>query len=225
MLLLDEPFSAVDQVTRDRLKRELVQLRSTLQIPVILVTHDIGEAYALADRIVVLQRGRTLADGAPDDIRLRPPSPTVAKLMGQSNMFDGVVEARSRAAVSAGPAAMGKLRWTGGLLDISDTGPFAPGDRVVWLVPTDQIVLHRRGRPSLGERENPVQGIVSELSTLGEHSDVRIALGGSGSRPQNLALRIATHAARRNGLCVGADVSVSLLAEGIHLMPREEAGA
>ena len=50
MLLLDEPFSAVDQVTRRRLQRELAQLRQRLKIPIVLVTHDLEEAAALADR-------------------------------------------------------------------------------------------------------------------------------------------------------------------------------
>src|SRR5690606_38354131 len=93
VLLLDEPFSAVDQPTRDRLKRELATLRGKLKIPIILVTHDIGEALALADRISVLYHGSTLETGSPEAIRLTPSSPIVARLMGQTNLFPGRLEA------------------------------------------------------------------------------------------------------------------------------------
>lgn len=51
VLLLDEPFSAVDQVTRRKLQRELVLLRRAIQVPVVLVTHDLDEAAMLADRL------------------------------------------------------------------------------------------------------------------------------------------------------------------------------
>ena len=68
VLLLDEPFSAVDQVTRRRLQRELAQMRQRLKIPIVLVTHDLEEAAALADRMVVLHHGRTLQSGPPFEV-------------------------------------------------------------------------------------------------------------------------------------------------------------
>lgn len=82
VLLLDEPFSAVDRMTRAHLKRELAALRSSLEIPIILVTHDIAEAFALADRVAVLHKGKVLQTGAPDDIRRDPASPLVADILG-----------------------------------------------------------------------------------------------------------------------------------------------
>src|SRR5690606_24184736 len=68
LLLLDEPFSAVDQLTRERLYEELAELRSRLSIPVVFVTHSLPEAQMLADRMVVLHHGRTLQSGTPDEI-------------------------------------------------------------------------------------------------------------------------------------------------------------
>ena len=64
VLLLDEPFSAVDRATRERLHEELIVLRRHLSMPVVLVTHDIGEAQLLADRMVVVERGRCIAQGS-----------------------------------------------------------------------------------------------------------------------------------------------------------------
>ncbi len=77
-LLLDEPFSAVDQAVRQDLYQELAELRGGLAMPIVLVTHDLQEAQRLADRIVVLDTGRVVAAGAIDDVLAQP---AVARLM------------------------------------------------------------------------------------------------------------------------------------------------
>jgi molybdate transport system ATP-binding protein len=78
VLLLDEPFSAVDQVVRHELYQELAQLRRGLAIPIVLVTHDLQEAQRLADRMAVLDRGTVVATGTVDDVLALP---AVAGLM------------------------------------------------------------------------------------------------------------------------------------------------
>jgi molybdate transport system ATP-binding protein len=215
VLLLDEPFSAVDQMTRDRLKRELASLRSTLDCPIILVTHDLDEAMALADRIGVLYRGALLQVGTPEAVLQRPVSVAVARLMGQRNTFPGKVSAVAR------PGIPGQLEWAGGALDIADTQTFNVGDPVTWMVPTDSVVLHRRGRPSRGDRENPVQGVITLLTRLGDQTAVTVMLASSDEAVVNF--RMPTHAARRNELMLGSDVTLSLLADSLHLMPQHVA--
>jgi molybdate transport system ATP-binding protein len=71
-LLLDEPFSAVDRATREALYREIRALRGRLDMPVVLVTHDIGEAQFLADRIVVIEAGRAVFVGPTDGVLFDP---------------------------------------------------------------------------------------------------------------------------------------------------------
>ena len=210
VLLLDEPFSAVDQMTRERLKRELVALRARVKIPIILVTHDLDEAMALADRVSIMHRGRTLQTGGPENVRLRPDSPTIARLMGQTNLLHGLLE---RPATTDKP---GHLAFDGTTLQVAATGPFKAGDAVAWLIPSEFIVLHRRGRPSLGDRENPLSGVVAALTALGEQTALAVRLAGPGGHSLNF--RMPTHAARRNELATGADVTLSALAGGIHLM-------
>src|SRR5574340_185840 len=78
VLLLDEPFSAVDQVTRGKLQRELARLRGSLRIPIVLVTHDLDEARRLADRICILHHGATLQCGTPHDVLSKPRNAGVA---------------------------------------------------------------------------------------------------------------------------------------------------
>jgi len=81
VLLLDEPFSAVDRRTRRHLQDELAALRASLRIPIVLVTHDLDEAAALADRLCVLDAGETLQTGCPADILAAPASARVRKVL------------------------------------------------------------------------------------------------------------------------------------------------
>jgi molybdate transport system ATP-binding protein len=214
VLLLDEPFAAVDQVTRRKLQRELALLRRAIAAPTVLVTHDLAEAAALADRMSVLHHGRTLQHGTPDEIASRPASPQVARLMDQPNVFAGTVEARDAA------KGLVALRWQGLGLEARDDGRFAPGAAVAWMIPASGIVLHRRERPSRGERENPVAGTIAELIYLGDTASVSLRVGESAQAPE-LVFTVSAHAARRNALAPGAAATVSLLADAIHLMPAE----
>ncbi|MCH8974750.1 MAG: ATP-binding cassette domain-containing protein [Chloroflexi bacterium] len=91
LLLLDEPFSALDAPTREALVAEFASLRSRLEMPAVLVTHDVAEAYALADRFVVLDGGRVLQAGERDAVFHAPASPEVARLVGVRNLLSGVV--------------------------------------------------------------------------------------------------------------------------------------
>lgn len=81
VLLLDEPFSAVDRVTRRRLRRELGEIRRDLPMPVILVTHDLDDVTRLADRICVMDRGAILQRGTVEQVMRQPANETVAELL------------------------------------------------------------------------------------------------------------------------------------------------
>ena len=81
VLLLDEPFSAVDRRTRRFLQDELQDLRANIRMPIILVTHDLTEAAALADRLCVLDKGETLQTGAPRDVMAAPSSARVREAL------------------------------------------------------------------------------------------------------------------------------------------------
>jgi molybdate transport system ATP-binding protein len=212
VLLLDEPFSAVDRATRKRLYREIAELRRSLDVPVILVTHDLEEAVMLADRVAVLHRGRILQTGTPEEITTRPVSPDVARLVDLRNVFEATVVDREGDGIA--------LDWAGYRLDVSPDGRFPVGTRVSWVVPDGFVVLHRRDRPSRGERENPVSGTVDSLLVIGQTAHVTMRVEG----PEDLPLHftVPAHVARRNGVEPGVPASVSLLAEGIHMMPLTE---
>jgi molybdate transport system ATP-binding protein len=211
VLLLDEPFSAVDQVTRRRLQRELAQMRQRLQIPIVLVTHDLEEAAALADRMVVLHRGATLQEGPPLEVLAKPRNALVARLVDFRNLFHGTVAAQEPGRTV--------IEWEGHRLEALPAPDFAPGTRVCWGVLPAHCILHRRDRPSRGERENPVRGTIGEHLPFGENASVTLWVGGR--REVELRFAVPVHVAARNGLAEGIEATVSLLQAGVHLMPYE----
>lgn len=81
LMLMDEPFGALDPVTRDALGADYRALHERLGLTTLMVTHDMAEAVLLADRIVVLAQGRILADGAPADLLARSEDPEVRALL------------------------------------------------------------------------------------------------------------------------------------------------
>jgi len=214
VLLLDEPFSAVDRATRQRLYRELAELRRELAMPVILVTHDLDEAQMLADRLCVLHQGHTLQSGVPEAVMTRPDSVEVAQLVGLRNVFRAGVIGHDEA------RCVTIIEWRGRRLEARLQTAFAIGQQVTWVIPQGHIVLHRRDRPSRGEQENPVTGPVTECLPMGENVALTLAVNGPGRPP--LFLTIPAHVARRNDIATGIEVGVSLLAEGIHLMPADD---
>ncbi|MBS1249307.1 MAG: Maltose/maltodextrin import ATP-binding protein MalK [Chloroflexi bacterium] len=92
LLLLDEPLSALDPGTREGLQRELARVHRELGTTTLQVTHDFEEAVALADRIAVMQEGRIVQVGTPEDIFRRPATPSVARFVGARNVFAGHIE-------------------------------------------------------------------------------------------------------------------------------------
>jgi molybdate transport system ATP-binding protein len=211
VLLLDEPFSAVDQVTRRRLQRELVLLRQRLAIPIVLVTHDLEEAGYLADRMVVLSRGETLQDGPPFEVMAKPRSVQVARLVDFPNLLRGEVLAHEPGRDRT------LLKWLDYTLEAPLAASVAPGSRVAWGILPAHCILHRRDRPSRGERENPVGGVIGEYLPFGENTAVTLWI--DGRQDAELRLSVPTHVANRNGLAKGVEIRVSLLTEGIHFMP------
>jgi thiamine transport system ATP-binding protein len=91
LLLLDEPFGALDAVLRQRLVEDVGLLVRRLGLTVVAVTHDREEAYALADRVVVLRDGRVVADGTPEQLWADPGDAWVAEFLGMPNVVEAEV--------------------------------------------------------------------------------------------------------------------------------------
>jgi molybdate transport system ATP-binding protein len=90
-LLLDEPFSALDTVVKERLEDELLAIQQFYRGDVLFVTHDLAEAYKISSKIAVYESGRILQLGCKQDVIAAPANRTVARLTGVRNLMDGVV--------------------------------------------------------------------------------------------------------------------------------------
>ena len=86
VLLLDEPLGALDGPLRERLQDDLLELFERLSLTVVHVTHDVGEAFAIGDRVAVLRQGRVAQVAAPEDLWARPADDWVARFLGMRNV-------------------------------------------------------------------------------------------------------------------------------------------
>jgi osmoprotectant transport system ATP-binding protein len=99
VLLMDEPFGALDAITRDALQGEVVRLRDQLGLTIVLVTHDMAEALLLADRIAVLNEGKVEQIAAPSEMMRKPASAYVEGLIStpkrQADRLESIAEGAS----------------------------------------------------------------------------------------------------------------------------------
>ena len=155
VLLLDEPFGALDQRVREELRRRLRKLHDELRVTTVLVTHDQEEALEVADRVVVMHKGRIEQAGTPTEILDQPQTVFVNEFVGDVNSLAGVIE--------NGHARIGSLR-------IPAAGQ-ASGTRVRALVRTYDLKMWRDD-----------QGIatVTHMHALGDRVKVTTQVDGAG---------------------------------------------
>jgi molybdate transport system ATP-binding protein len=214
LLLLDEPFSAVDMMARQGLYRLIADLRRELAVPMVLVTHDLNEARLLADRLVVMDAGQVLQSGTPEFVHRAPRTARVADLVGIANRWAGWWEGgdgRER--------GWGWLRWgdeaTGEpavRLRVRDKGRMSPGRAVTFVIPGDAISLadaHAAGRP--GHFAARVDGVRHQ----GEITMATLTLAVAGGQPLVLTLS----GPERRGLQPGQALAVAFDLSQVHLMP------
>jgi osmoprotectant transport system ATP-binding protein len=100
LMLLDEPFGALDPLTRDRLQQSFARIRRQLGLTAVFVTHDMAEALVLGDRIGVMKQGRLVQLGTPQELILQPAEAYVEQLMDtprrQARAVDGLLEQAER---------------------------------------------------------------------------------------------------------------------------------
>jgi molybdate transport system permease protein len=133
LVLLDEPFSALDTPVREELRQEIRLLQRDTGFSTVLVTHDPEEAALLADDIVVIADGRLLQSGSRSEVYRRPASPEVARLLGIRNLRTGL-------------AATSTTLRTGAVLIEMPPNPSLAGEEVLWCIRPENVRLHPRGR-------------------------------------------------------------------------------
>jgi len=215
LLLLDEPFSALDSGIRSALQRELLVLQAQLQIPILLVTHDLAEAYAMGHQIVVLDEGEVLQGGDREEVLRRPRSPAVAQFMGMRNLFDGEVLSVDEESLYIG--------WQGRVIQ-SPPQPRQVGERVTFGIRPEEVMIIRRDRPPRrGLRENILAGrIVGEISRGTEHLLFFRIEDIPDERGYHLEILLPHPVFERLDMAVGKEEQVSLKKGAIHVLPEAD---
>jgi molybdate transport system ATP-binding protein len=207
VLLLDEPFSAVDAPMRQVLYRELAQLRQSVNIPIVLVTHDLHEARRLADKIVIIDAGQSLQSGSPAHVMRSPRNARVAQLVGIHNHFS----ARFFSDVP-GQAA---LQWGELRLRVIDKNKIANDTAVTWVLAGEEVQLHATDA-SMDAAVNRLECRLSEMLPLGEISPCRLAVQGT---QDTIQLNLPTAQLSAMRVASGDAVALAVPPESVHIMP------
>ena len=159
LLLLDEPFSALDRPVRDELRRTLRRIQREAGVTTVIVTHDPEEAAMLADEIVVIDDGHVLQAGPRAEVFERPASERVARVLGIDNLGRGRI------------VRPGVIDSGGATLEVADH-TIAAGTAIRWCVRAEQVGVHDDGG------RGPLVGEVVEVLDLGLVRELTIRLDG-----------------------------------------------
>lgn len=203
VLLLDEPLSSLDQRARENVLDVLPELSARLEIPVIHVTHDYGEAVSVGDRMAVMRDGAVAQVGSIEDVFRRPDNRFVAEFLGVENILDGV----------AGPRQGDETQVrVGGLVVTARSRRGAEG-KVSLCVRPEDVRLHT----TQSGRENTFPARLTDIHDHGFHVRIGVLL-----QTTRVAVTATRNEFARLGVTVGSDVLVELRPEDVHLMTRTE---
>ncbi|SHH00524.1 putative spermidine/putrescine transport system ATP-binding protein [Kaistia soli DSM 19436] len=205
LLLLDEPFAALDRALRLDLQIELVRLQQTLGITTVIVTHDQEEAQALASQLVVMNRGHIEQTGTPAEIYDHPASLFVNSFVGYAGKIRAVVESASAAGSTLKVS-------TGETLRLPRELRFAPGSPVVLTVRPERLsIVDRPSDFTLAGRllvSTPLGPDVIRSIALADGTEIKL------TEPRDL---------RRSPLESSAPLFIALDVVNLHVFPAGEA--
>ena len=216
VLLLDEPFSALDPRRRTLVRREVRAIARELGITVLQVTHDFTEAGLLGDIAILINAGRVLQSGPPERLFREPASPYIAEFLGAENVYAGEVRYLDDAApdfvddarelLARGHRAIEFL--TGGLrLYTVGDAPAGEGHAVIR---AEEVLISATAQES--SARNQFQGVVSEIAITGALTRVTVEIGGV-----PIVAALTTRSAQELVLREGSAVWASFKAMAVHL--------
>lgn len=210
LLLLDEPLAALDVAVRATVRQVLREHLNSYDGVCLLVTHDPVDAFALADRIVVLQDGRLVQDDGPADVARTPRSAWVARMLGR-NAYLGVSTSAGIAVAGAGHRALVAAE------------PLPAGRTALATVHPEDVALYRR-RPD-GSPRNCWPGTVREIVPVGTRLRVAVAASASGTgldagpaAGPDIVAEVTHDAAAELGIAEGSAVWVGVKATEVRLV-------
>jgi tungstate transport system ATP-binding protein len=199
LLLLDEPFSALDSASRENLLTDFQRIIKEIKITTVFVTHDRSEAFELADRIGVLKQGRLLQLGSREEVFLRPQTEAVAEIVGIENRLSGIVESLDGNYVEI---AIGGAK-------IRAVGDFQIGAPVILCVRADHVSLEPVDCKA--KTRNCFDGRIVDVSTHPTQQQVAVDCGSF-----RMVALIARKQSRHATLLAGESVTVTFSPLVIH---------
>jgi len=214
VVLLDEPFSALDPRTRNAARRVLRALYYERRFTVLQVTHDFAEAGLLGDVAILLDRGRIVQQGNPEQVFRRPASPYIADFLGAENVFAGVArpiraEAPDWVAGAETEFAEYPVAFTTGALSFYALGDVVPGPAHA-VVRAEEISISVE--LSTSSVQNQFRGSVVEIAPAGAVSRVTVDASGT-----SIVAAVTARSVRELGLAPGKEVVVGFKATAVHL--------
>jgi molybdate transport system ATP-binding protein len=210
---MDEPFAAVDETLRSHLHAEVQRVQRRYNIPLLLVTHNLDEAYFLADQLVVVDQGRVVQADTRDVVFRKPINPSVARLMGMSNVFSGIV-----VKIDSGKHI---VACQGIEFIVDSPESLTIDDRVHLGLRPEEVIFIREGRPIQEElEENLFEGVITGDQAQGfDHlvtATIQLPNGGS----HDIHARVPHPVFMRLGLSIGDLRTLSIKSSSIHVFPN-----
>jgi tungstate transport system ATP-binding protein len=167
VILLDEPFVALDPPTRQALTEDLEQVLRESGTAAIITTHDQSEALRLADRMAVMQNGSIVQAGAPSNVMSEPVNEFVATFVGMENIFTGIVNESNN----------GLLSLTIGTRIMEILGEGSPGECVTFCIHPEHVVVTSSDPDRHTSARNVFSGRVTKIVPFGLYNKVYLDCG------------------------------------------------
>ena len=204
VLLLDEPFSALDPIIRESLIEDLEQVLKETRITTIFVTHDRTEAFRLATRLGVMREGEILQTGSSDEVMNHPANEFVASMVGVETILHGEVIQRHNGAFVVSVSGH----------DLEVAGDMNPGDRVVLCIRPENVTLSTVGAGNVMNPSNAFEGKIERITPMGLYHKVKLNCGFP------LVAYLTKHSLSALCLKEGGEALASFKPTAIHAIPK-----
>lgn len=216
ILLLDEPFSALDPARRHRTRREVRAIHREWGLTVLQVTHDFTEAGLLGDVAILLDKGRVLQSGPPEEVFRRPASPYIAEFLGAENVLAGTARILEDAAPDWVDSALAPgegrhaIEFTSGGLTLYSVGDVPIQGAHHAVIRAEEVVISRE--PQTSSMRNLFRGRVKEVAMLGAYARVTLDVSGV-----PLVAALTARSVHELGLEEGVEAVATFKAMAVHL--------
>ena len=207
VLLLDEPFSALDPIMRETLLEDLEQVLQETRITTIFVTHDRIEALRLATRLGVMGTGEILQSGSPEEVMNRPVNEFVASLVGVENILHGRVTGKNEGSFTVSLSGQ----------TIEAIGAMETGDQVILCIRPENVILSNIASGNPVGSGNTFPANVERITAMGPYQKVELNCGFP------LVTYVRGHTLSALSIKQGTEVLASFDARSIHVIKERPA--